>query len=205
MLRAHDHARWSLMWAHGYSRRTRVLLLASVIAAVGVAACNDSSGTAPKTSDDTVLPDSAEQGLWGAEVMLTGNSIAKGRLLSDTLYVYESGNRFELRPVNVTFFDSLGAEDGVMTAKEGTYNKRLNRLEVRGDVVIVRENGTRLETPRLVYDELRNQIFSDTTFVLNQPPRRQLSGIGFESDPQLTQFRVLKNAKGVAPVTVENP
>ncbi len=181
-------------------------MLVSVLAATSVAAaCNDSSGTAPKTSDDTVLPDSAEQGLWGNTTMLTANSIAKGRLLSDVMYVYESGNRFELLSVNVTFFDSLGAEDGVMTAKEGTYNQRLNRLEVRGDVVIVRENGTRLETPKLVYDQLRNQIFSDTTFVLNQPPRRQLSGIGFESDPQLTQFRVLKNAKGVAPVTVENP
>lgn len=191
--------------AHGFARWTRVALLASVLAAVGVAACNESSGTAPKTSADTVLPDSAEQGLWDTEVMLTGNSVARGRLLSDVIYMYEGGNRLELSPVHVTFFDSLGAEDGVMTAKEGTYNKRLNRLEVRGDVVIARENGTRLESPKLVYDELRNQIFSDTTFVLNEPPRRQLSGIGFESDPQLTQFRVLKNAKGVAPVTVENP
>ncbi len=197
-MRAHNHAQACARW-------TRIALLASVLAAIGVTACNDSSGTAPKTSDDTVLPDSAESGVFGTEMMLTSNSVAKGRLLSDTIYTYEGGNRYELRPVNVTFFDSLGAEDGVMTAKEGTYNIRLNRLEVRGDVVIDRENGTRLETPRLVYDQLRNQIFSDTSFVLNQPPRRQLSGIGFESDPQLTQFRILKNAKGVAPVTVENP
>jgi LPS export ABC transporter protein LptC len=189
----------------GFARFTRVALLATVLAAVGVAACNDTSGTAPKTSDDNVLPDSAEQGLWGTEVVLTGNSVAKGRLLSDKMYTYEGGNRIELLGVNVTFFDSLGAEDGVMTAREGTYSKRLNRLEVRGDVVILRENGSQLETPKLVYDELRNQIFSDTTFVLNQPPRRQLSGIGFESDTQLTQFRILKNAKGAMPVTVENP
>ena len=129
---------WSrlLHWA-------RAALLASVLASVGAAACNDSSGTAPKTADDTVLPDSAESGVFGTEMMLTSNSIARGRLLSDSLFTYEGGNRLELRPVHVTFFDSLGAEDGVMTAKEGTVNNRLNRLEVRGDVVLLRENGTR--------------------------------------------------------------
>ncbi len=190
----------------GANRRFARTALISVAAFITMlSACADGSGTAPRTSADTILPDSAEQGVFGVSIQLTTAGVAKGMLLSDTLYTYESGNRLELRPVNVTFFDSLGAEDGIMTSREGTYNKRLGLLEARGSVVIVRDNGTRLETPKLVYDERRNQIYSDSSFVLNEPPKRQLTGVGFESDPQLTQFRVLKNFKGVAPVTVERP
>jgi LPS export ABC transporter protein LptC len=176
-----------------------------LVACAVLVGCDDSSGTAPRTSDETILPDSAQQVLFGGRVRLTANSVARGELLSDTSYTYDSGNRLELRRVNVTFFDALGEEDGTMTAREGTYNMRLNRLEARGDVVIIREDGRRLESQQLVYDELRDQIFSDSAFVLNEPPKRQITGIGFESDPQLTKFRVLKAAKGVAPVTVENP
>jgi LPS export ABC transporter protein LptC len=167
--------------------------------------CADSSGTAPRASTDTILPDSAEQIGFGVRVTLTNNSVAKGELLSDTSLTYDNGNRLELRRVNVTFYDATGAKDGQLTSREGTYNKRLNRLEARGDVVIVRESGVRLETPQLVFDELRNQIFSDSSFVLNEPPKRQITGVGFESDPQLTKLRVMKQAKSVIPVTVDRP
>jgi LPS export ABC transporter protein LptC len=180
----------------------RVLtLLAAALLALG--AC-DESGTAPRPAD-ALLPDSAEQLGWGVRIRLTNESVARGELLADTTYTYDNGNRFELRVVNVTFFDGLGERDGQLTAREGTYNKRLNRLEARGNVVVVRSDGRRLETAQLVYDELRNQIFSDSAFVLNEPPRRQITGMGFESDPQLTRLRVIKEFKGVAPVTVETP
>ena len=181
-------------------RRRGWWLVAALLAA---AACDD-SGTAPRPAD-ALLPDSAEQLGWGVRMRLTNESVARGELLADTTYTYDNGNRFELRVVNVTFFDALGEKDGQLTAREGTYNRRLNRLEARGNVVVVREDGRRLETQQLVYDELRNQIFSDSAFVLNEPPKRQITGIGFESDPQLTKLRVIKSAKGVIPVTVDNP
>lgn len=175
----------------------------ALVAALLLAAACDDSGTAPRPAD-ALLPDSAEQLGWGVRMRLTNESVARGELLADTTYTYEGGNRFELRVVNVTFFDALGEKDGQLTAREGTYNKRLNRLEARGNVVVVRDDGRRLETQQLVYDELRNQIFSDSAFVLNEPPKRQITGIGFESDPQLTKLRVIRSFKGVAPVKMEN-
>ncbi len=187
------------------ARVFRAALLGMLIGGgMTLAACGD-SGTTPQATGDTILPDSAEQVIIGLRMRLTDRSVAKGELLSDKAYTYDKGNRLELLVVHVTFYDSLGAKDGQLTAREGTYNLRLNRLEARGNVVVVREDGTRLETQQLVYDELRNQIFSDSSFVLNEPPRRQITGIGFESDPQLTRFRVLRQFKGVAPVTMENP
>lgn len=183
-------------------RRAATLCLGAVVWLA--AACADGSGTAPRPAD-TVLPDSAEQVAFGISVTLTQNAVAKGELKADKSYSYDNLSRLELERVFVTFYNALGEEDGNLTAKQGTYNQRLNRLEARGDVVVVGEDGRRLETQQLVYDELRNQIFSDSAFVLNEPPKRQITGIGFESDPQLTKLRVIKQFKGVAPVKMENP
>lgn len=178
-----------------------VLLLCSTVL---FAACKPSSGAAPRAAAQSLLPDSAEQIIFGLRVKLTDRSVAKGELLADTAYTYDAGNRLELRRVFVTFFNAVGEKDGQLTAREGTYNRPLNRLEGRGDVILVHEDGRRLESQQLVFDELRNQIFSDSAFVLDEPNNRQVTGVGFESDPQLRNFRVLREAKGVAPVKLEN-
>lgn len=52
-----------------------------------------------------------------------------------------------------------------------------------------------------MYDQARNQIYTDSAFVLNEPDRL-LTGIGFESDPHMTSFRCLRACKGIAPVQI---
>jgi LPS export ABC transporter protein LptC len=180
-------------------RRTTMLALFAMVAIAG--ACKPKA--APIVTKKLMLPDSAQQLIFGFNVFLTNNGINKGRLLSDTAFMYNeaNGNRAELRRVNATFFTALGADDGTMTSKQGTYNERLSRLEGRGDVIVIRKDGSRLQSPQLVYDNARNQIYSDSSFILNQPDR-QLTGIGFDSDPKLTQFRCHKSCKVSAPVKV---
>ena len=155
----------------------------------------------PTRAEAAILPDSAENVIYGGRVVLTDRGVSSGELLADTVYVYEGGMRLELRQVHATFFTKQGQKDGVLTSRQGTYNQRLSRLEARGNVILLAEDGRRLDTEQLVYDQQRNQIFSDSAFVLNQPPR-QISGIGFESDPQLSLFKVLRGFKGVAPLQV---
>ena len=155
----------------------------------------------PTRAEAAILPDSAENVIYGGRVVLTDRGVSSGELLADTVYVYEGGMRLELRQVHATFFTKQGQKDGVLTSRQGTYNQRLSRLEARGNVIVLAEDGRRLDTEQLVYDQQRNQIFSDSAFVLNQPPR-QISGIGFESDPQLSLFKVLRGFKGVAPLQV---
>jgi LPS export ABC transporter protein LptC len=184
--------------------RTLVVLLALLVPLTTFGACKRSSGAAPRAAAESLLPDSAEQIIFGLRVTLTDRSVAKGELLADTAYTYDNGNRLELRRVYVTFFNGVGEKDGQLTAREGTYNRPLSRLEGRGDVILLHEDGRRLESQQLVFDELRNQVFSDSAFVLNEPNNRQVTGVGFESDPQLRNFRVLREAKGVAPVKLEN-
>ena len=64
-------------------------------------------------------------------------------------------------------------------------------MEARGNVVVVSEDGRRLDTQQLRYDPARNEISSDSAFVLTEPTRR-LEGIGFVSDPDMNNIRVHK-------------
>ena len=158
-------------------------------------------GTKPALAKASGIPDSADQMTQGLRVMLNDQSVLKGILLADTAFAFDDGTRSVMRRVHVTFFTPQGVKDGVMTSRAGLYNSRLSRLEVTGDVVVTRDDGKRLTSQQLVYDQARNQIFTDSAFVLNEPDR-QLMGIGFESDPQMTSFRCLRACKAIAPVQV---
>ncbi|MEP6779546.1 MAG: LPS export ABC transporter periplasmic protein LptC [Gemmatimonadaceae bacterium] len=185
-------------------RRPVALLMLALVSAAALA-CKGKP--APIVTKKIVLPDSAEQVIFGMSVVLTDNGVNKGRLLADTAFMYNeaSGKRLELKRVNFTFFTPTGADDGTMTAREGTYSERLNRLEGRGSVVIIRKDGNHLESPQLVFDNARNQIFSDSSFSLTQPrEKKTITGIGFESDPKLNNFKCLRNCKANAAVQVPN-
>lgn len=186
-----------------YVPRIPALLIgaAGVVLLLG-AACPRAGKTVPKAPPPkSALPDSADQIAFGARVILTDKGVNKGELLADTSLTYDDGTRLELRRINLTFYNTMGQKDGTMTARAGTYNMRLSRIEARGDVVVVRDDGKRLTSQQLVFDQVRNQFFTDSAFVLNEPSK-VFTGVGFESDPRLTNFRCLKECKGAAPVQV---
>lgn len=184
-------------------RTARIALaLAGALVLVGAACPRAGKKPAkPVAVAKSVLPDSADQIGFGTRLVLTDKGVNKGELLADTSFTYDDGTRLEMRRVNLTFYNSLGLKDGVMTSRAGTYNMRLSRIEARGDVVVVREDGKRLTSQQLVFDQVRNQFFTDSAFVLNEP-NKVFTGVGFESDPKLTNFRCLKECKGAAPVQV---
>jgi LPS export ABC transporter protein LptC len=174
----------------------------ALLAVLGAARCpGKRAAVKPAVAKASAIPDSADQVVYGYRTVLTDQSVAKGLLLADTAFTYDEGSRLVLRRVNVTFYTSQGLKDGVMTSQSGLYNSRLSRLEAKGDVVVVRNDGKRLTTPQLVYDQARNQFFTDTSFVLNEP-ERTFTGVGFESDPRMTNFRCLRACKVIAPVQI---
>ena len=85
----------------------------------------------------------------------------------------------------------------MLTSKRGTYNSRTTNMVARKNVVVVSEDGRRLTTPELIYNQQLNQISSDSAFVMTEPNRR-LEGIGFRSDPNMKNIQILKGASGMA-------
>jgi LPS export ABC transporter protein LptC len=185
---------------HGLHRALQMAGIAATAVLLAGAACPKKPATTKRAQGST-MPDSADQMAFGTRQVLTNKGVSNGELLSDTTYFYDDGTRIEMRRVNGTFYTPQGLKDGVLTAKAATYNTRLQRLEARGDVVVVREDGKRFTSQQLVFDQVRNQFFSDSAFVLNEP-KREHTGIGFESDPKLNNFRCLRACKVIAAVQV---
>jgi len=145
----------------------------------------------------SALADSADQVMFGPKFSLTSQGVARARLNADTAYFFDENTRAELEKVHTTFFTTTGVRDAVLTSRRGTYNTRLATMVARQNVVVVSEDGRRLETSELMYNQGRNEISSDSAFVLTEPNRR-LEGIGFRSDPNMNNIRILKGVSGVA-------
>ena len=172
----------------------RALLAAGLLFLVaGATACENNTAT-PVIARRS-LADSADQVMYGTQFNLTDKGLSRAELLADTAYFFDDNTRIELRTVEVTFFTTSGARDAYMTANRGTYQTRGGIMTARGDVVVITEEGRRLETPELRYDQTMNEISSDSAFVLTEPGRR-LEGIGFRSDPNMQNVQILRTRSG---------
>ena len=163
--------------------------------AIALLGCN--SKKQPPVSAHSVLADSADQIMWGARFNLTDRGLQRAELFADTAFFFNDNTRVELENVRTTFYTTAGAKDAVLTSQRGTYTSRNGGMVARKHVLVVSEDGRRLTTQELKYDQTKNEISSDSAFVLTEPNRR-LEGIGFVSDPNLNNVRVLRGASGFA-------
>lgn len=160
---------------------------------LAVAACDDNKAT--PVVRGSAIADSADQVMYGTRFNLTDHGLARAELASDTAYFFNDNTRIELRKVEATFFTTSGARDAYLTSDRGTYNSRVGTMVARGKVVIITEEGRRLTTPELKYDQQMNEVSSDSAFVLTEPGRR-LAGIGFRSDPNMQNVQILRTKSG---------
>ncbi|HET7632023.1 MAG TPA: LPS export ABC transporter periplasmic protein LptC [Gemmatimonadaceae bacterium] len=172
----------------------RLAVLAGAILAV--AACTRSDE--PPTARFPTAADSAEQVLYDVSTVLNNFGVARGTLSADTLYIFNDQTLFDLRKVTVAFRDSVGAPSGTMKADSGLYNTRTQVLQGWGHVVITTTRGERLESPQLRFNQLSNQVSSDTSFVLTTADGTVKRGIGFTADPGLNRIHILRAARGSA-------
>jgi LPS export ABC transporter protein LptC len=173
-------------------------LLAALALVVSAAACEKDDPI--QVGDRNPLADSADQVLFGVRHNVTDAGLLRAKLVSDTGFIFDEGTRIELVDVDLTFFTTTGAKNAVLTSREGTYRTRVGAMEARGDVLVVSEDGRRLTTEQLRYDPNRNQISSDSAFVLTEPGGRRLEGVGFVSDPDMNNIRILQDVGGQAGV-----
>jgi LPS export ABC transporter protein LptC len=172
-------------------RRSLVVVGAALIVAT---ACRK-TGSVPPVKHGRSMADSAEQVMLHVRSLLTDHGVQRGEMFADTAYVFDDNTRFELRKVTATFNTTTGAKDGVMSADRGRYSMREQVLEGFGNVIIVTNEGKRLTSPHIKYLQGINEVSSDSAFTLVEPGRN-LSGVGFKADPQLTRVQVLSSGKG---------
>ena len=162
------------------------------VVVVLVAACR---GASAPPLQATTAADSADQVLFGVHFFVTDAGLRRAEVRADTALTYEDNTRTELRKVDATFYKVTGEKDATLTSRQGSYNSRLGSMEARGDVVVKSTEGRTLASPHLRYDPSRNEVTSDSAFVLTERSGRVIRGVGFVSDPNLNAVRVLRGAQ----------
>lgn len=166
------------------------VLVALIVVLVAAGACQKAEGP-PVGVKPGALADSADQVMYGARFAITDRGLRRADIEGDTAYFFNDNTRLVLRPLRGKFYNSSGALDGIVTARQGVYDTRQANLVATGDVVVITMDSKRLETPYLKYDQRINQISSDSAFTMSEPGR-DLRGVGFTSDADLTTLRVTR-------------
>lgn len=169
-----------------------LLCLSCAILSGALTACDNTQ--APPVASQSLLPDSAEQLLFGVELLLTDAGVRRASVKSDTLLMYDDNTREELRKVTARFFTTAGEQEAILTSDQGTHSSRLGTMEARGNVVVISKEGKQLVSPHLKYDPSRNEISSDSAFTLTEG-ERVTKGVGFVSNPDMTNMRILAAAQ----------
>jgi|GEM_PF-197968 len=177
------------------ARRAVVGGAAAAALVAGLASCTLKGG-APYGSHDP-LADSADQIMFTARVRLTDAGVNRAEVHADTAYFFDDNTRIEMRGVLTVFFTDAGAKNAVLTSRQGTYNSRTGNMEARIDAYVVAVDGRTLRSPILKFDQVRNELSSDTVFHATDSTGRVLDGIGFTSDPNMINLHCFKACHGI--------
>lgn len=170
-------------------------MIRSLLAPIGLvatlAACSESRGTTVRAGMMTAA-DSADQILYGVQAPFEVNGVKRGTLYADTMYVLHEMTRFDFTVGHVDFNTEIGAPNGSMKADKGRYDQRTQMLEGWGHVVVKSVDGRDLKSPHIVFNQVKNEVSSDTTFEATLPDGRTNTGIGFHSDPNFAHYQCIR-------------
>lgn len=177
--------------------RTRAIGVLGAMLAVGLAgACSDVRSTAGAAQTTDPILDSADQVAYGFRTLVTDAGLLRAEVFADTALFLEQNTRVSLRGVHGEFFGATGAKEATLSAHRGNLDTRTNILEAWGNVVITSVDGRVLKSPMVRFEQSKNQVMSDSAFVLTEPGEKEISGIGFRTDPSLNAVQVLKVRSG---------
>ena len=151
---------------------------------------------APQVSQQNDLPD---QEIWNFTVTATekGNLQAviqaghMRRFSNRSLALFDQG-------VHIDFYDEHGRPASVLTALGGESDDNSGNVKIIGNVAVVSDSGFTLHTEELLYHKAENRIFSNVKVMVTTEQGDTLRGVGFESDTQMNDWRILNPYEGVA-------
>jgi len=115
-------------------------------------------------------------------------------LYADRADVYSSEGYSDIFGVKIDFYGEDGRVKSVLTAERGRVLEKTKDLEAFGDVRVETSEGVTLEADSLRWDNRASRITSDSYVRLTRG-NELLTGYGFDSDPSLSDIRVLRNVK----------
>jgi LPS export ABC transporter protein LptC len=125
---------------------------------------------------------------------LTG-SVVTTKIRSHRIVQYAEPDSAWGYGLSVDFYDETGRHTSTLHADSALVREKQRFLEVFGDVKVTTDDGRKLETDHLAWDDQRRHITTEGYVVITRG-EDVMRGYGFESDPELTYIRLRRQVTG---------
>ena len=127
-------------------------------------------------------------------MLISDSGVIRYRVISEVWKIYDKvAEPYWYYPKKVyfeKFNDNLKTESMVSSDTAKYYNRR-KLWELRKNVKIINLKGDQFETSLLYWDEISRRIYSDS-FIRIEQGGQVMMGYGFESNDQMTVYRIKK-------------
>jgi len=165
------------------------LLLALLALAAG---CGGDSA-APAASGRRAAADVPEQQFFDYRLIETEAGVRQWVLESDEMQKFAGSDDVQLTTVRMDFYRD-GAHFSVLTSDSGSANLQTRDVHTWGNVVVITDDGRRLDTQELFFSNADQRI---TNAVFNRFTRTDdvMTGIGLEATPDLEYIELKEDVK----------
>ncbi len=156
--------------------------------------CENESVIKTRNVDSLSIVNTPDQNGWNVMVYFIDSTYTKAILYADHTRVYQQRMETLLNDnIKVEFLSkATGKRISLLTADSAKVDDRTKNMLAKGRVVVISDSThTRLETTLLQCDNATQKLYS-TEFVKIIAPNETLQGYGFESDQNLTNYKIFK-------------
>ncbi|MCH8327816.1 MAG: LPS export ABC transporter periplasmic protein LptC [Candidatus Marinimicrobia bacterium] len=150
--------------------------------------CGDSGLSRQVGKSKDMYPD---QESWVSNILISRDGLLVARAVSDRMVKYDAQNLAHLLGnVRIDFFNAQGGHVSRLYSDSADVNMLNNNLLAFGNVTIQSDSGLVLSTTRLSWSHEYNMIETDDSVMFATPQLDTLYGVGFESDVDLTHWKI---------------
>ena len=165
-----------------------------LILLAGLVGCQGDGGPPMSETSTEGAPD---QELWGSTIILSVKGQNRAKIWAGHILKFEEKHTIRMDGnIKVDFYNEQGRHVSVLTAQGGEVDETSQDLQARGTVIVISDEGARLEAERLNWHNATQKIQSDTLVTIIRDGET-VKGIGFESDADLEHWEIRENVTGV--------
>jgi len=168
--------------------RIRNVWLTTLVLILGT--CQEPAVVKQRGSSKDMYPDHES---WESTIIISQNGLLVAVADSERMIKYDDRDVAHLTgQVNVDFYDEQGQHVSHLSADSAEVNTKTSTMSAFGQVVIRSDSGLVLETETLRWDDKYEMMATDDTVLFTTSESDTLYGIGFESDVDLTHWKIYR-------------
>jgi LPS export ABC transporter protein LptC len=151
-------------------------------------ACQDSAVIKQRGSTKDMYPDHES---WESTFMITRHDRMVAVANSRRMIKYNDRNVAHLiGDVDVDFFNEQGGHVSRLFADSADINMQQNAMSAFGNVIVRSDSGLALVTETLRWEDKYDMVTTNDTVMFTTPENDTIFGVGFESDVDLTHWKI---------------